>query len=34
MLLLAKKIDGSESPETVYEKYKELRALFVGAIED
>jgi hypothetical protein len=34
MLLLARQIDGSETPEKVYGKYKELRALFVGAIED
>ena len=34
MLLLARQIDGSETPEKVYGKYKELRALFVVAIED
>jgi hypothetical protein len=34
MLLLGKQIDGSESPETVYAKYQELRVLFAGVVED
>jgi hypothetical protein len=34
MLLLAKRTDGSESPEEIYAKYKELRMLFSAAIEE
>ena len=34
MLLLAKRVKGTESPEEVYAGYKELRGLFLNAIDD
>ncbi|MDR1021075.1 MAG: hypothetical protein LBL73_09985 [Synergistaceae bacterium] len=34
MLLLAKRVNGAESPEEVYAGYKELCGLFSSVIED